>query len=203
MAIKPTINRMLDRSTARQLGIIFIELYKQGLRHACKADDEGLVREHIEKITPPKMFGYVGEVRESFTYWENRMIDIAEDNKFRNPIVEYFSRLGKYGRSYLSVALVIAKDFYVRGLEDYLRYPDETRIPQLDKYQYLWWGEKKIRKIDKYHLRTYVQDRCDDHIAMIREGFEDIVAESQYNLFKTTFSLAIAVRTGKYNKPFI
>lgn len=193
MAIQPTIFRMLDKTTARQFSVIFMELYKNGLRHACEVDDEGLVREHIEKLSQPRMFGYVGEVRESFTYWENRMIDIAEDKRFRGTIVEYFSRLGRYGKSYLSVALVIAKDFYIRGLEDYMRYPDEKRIPQLDKHQYLWWGEKSLRKIDKFHIRTYVQDRCDDHVAMIRDGFADVVGESHYNLFKTTFSLAIAV----------
>lgn len=189
-----TIFRVIDRTTARQLGVVFMELYKRGVRDACEADDEGLVREHIELIEAPRMFGFVGAARESYTYWENRMIDIAEDRRFRGSLVEYFTRLGKYGKSFLSAALVIAKDFYIRGLEDYLRWPDERRIPQLDKYDYLWWGEKGVKKIDKYHLRTFVQDRCDDRIAAIRDGGDDKIGEKQYSLFKTTFSIAIAVK---------
>lgn len=183
---------MLDKTTARQLADVFMELYKNGLRHACEADDEGLVLEHIDKLRDPKVFGYVNEARESYTYWENRITDIAEDKRFRKTIINYFASLGRYGGSYLSVALVIAKDFYIRGLEDYLESPDETRIPQLDNHRYCWWGKKTVQKIDKYHLRSYLQDMCDNHVSAIQNGFVDIPTAHHYDLFKKTFSFAIS-----------
>lgn len=191
MAIRETINKVLDRNTARQLAVVFMEMYKKGIHDAYEADDCGLVREHIDLLANHKNFGYVGTIRDSHTYWENRIIDIAEDKNFRKIMLKYFDRLDNKGAKYLIVALVLAKEFYIRGLNDWLEHPAENMLSRFDNQLPAWWTPTGIKKIDKFHIRAYVQDRCDSHIASIRDGARDIATESQYTQFKMTFSFAL------------
>lgn len=191
MAITETITRMLNANTSRQLGKIFMAMYRLGYNDSCLKGDNFIVEDTLERLEDCDTFGRVGEIRVSWGWWENRMMDIAEDLNLHRIMRKYFTRMGYYGRNYLSAALALSKDFYMWGCRDWLEYGEPDFVDMLRCKPLGWIVNHDVSKREPYHLVMKVQDICDDHVAKIAEGKREIVNKTNWLAFRKTFSLTM------------
>lgn len=196
MSDKSKITRVINRSSARALGKVFMSCYKRGVNDACAySDDEGLILEHIEQTESGERFGFIDAPAGSVLYWRNRLYELAEELKCYSQIHGYFIRMGRFRANYLSVAVLMAQTFYNRGLRDYLEYPynDISKFNEGEGRR-IWWSAKGLRPFDSYKLRTYIQDLCAMRMERINNGATDPLRAHQYEMFSTAFSFAIVAR---------
>lgn len=103
---------------------MFAVFYNMGVKDAYDIGDDGYCREHIEKTSQPGKFGRVNDtISDSPLYWQLRIMEMARIHLVYNSIYNYFHNMGRFGRNYLSVFLVITQEFYNKGLRDYCDNP--------------------------------------------------------------------------------
>lgn len=191
-----TIFRVIDRKTARYLGKVFMACYRKGINDAClHIEDEGLINEHIELTRSGEVHGFIGQTNESQVYWHNRLCELAEQHLCFKPIMRYFERVGRFGGNYLSVASVIAQEFYSMGLADYLayNYNDLVKFNQSQDLR-LRWTPKGLKRFDVYKFRAMIQDMCAVRISKIKKGEKDALKINHYEIFSNAFSFAIVTK---------
>lgn len=196
MGARPKAVGAIDARTAKSIAKVFMSCYRKGVNDArLHEDDEGMILEHIELTKDGEVFGFLENTNHSFLYWKNRLSEIAEETSCYRVINTYFEKLGGYRQNYLSVMAVLAQSFYNRGLKDYIDNPggDHVAFNRPGELK-VWWNGSKGKKFDNYRLRAYVQDLCAIRIENIKNGGNDVLKDSHYELFSTAFSFAIAAK---------
>lgn len=179
---------------ARQLGRIFKLMYRRGINDAdLHEDDFGMINEHISQTSYVERFGFLEHQTSSWLYWRNRLTDQLENGYGGYRALEqYWQDMGRFKRNYMSVPLVLAQEFYNRGLRDYMTEPRKRNLEMFNQGEVKSWLDG--RTIDSYKLRNLVQDFCITHMERIDSGEEDPLARNHYEAFMQAFSFSIVAK---------
>lgn len=201
---------------AWQMMRILKAFYRKGVADACVSGDTNACRGLAEATTEPNRWGLVqtreaggGDVRvtDSHNWWENRISDVAEElgcgayamlRGDRNS-PGLWAKAGAYASNYLSVFAVMCQCMYNKGLTDYCRNPDASRIPAfLDKCRrdFGWWTAKGYRKVKDDRLVGYMQDCCLDR-SESDEGKKWGLDRQKYETFAAAVGLAVLYRKNR------
>lgn len=187
--------RVIDKTTARCLGRVFMLAYRKGVNDAeLHSDDEGMLMEHVEQTADGRKFGYAGEITSSWIYWRNRMSDLADLDRGYKVIDSYWRAMKLFGSNYMSVALIVGQTFYNKGIMDYLKNPGANDITLFNDRPLNWWSNKTNNPLSVTRLRNYVQDILVRRMDKIDQGGEDPLKRVHYEIFMQAFSFSLVAK---------
>jgi hypothetical protein len=173
---------------------LFCLCYKLGVNDAYALNDEGLCRQNIENTKRTGYFGRVGDdIAHDALYWQLRLKDEVYRAGFYYPFDRYLLMMGRFGRNYLSVAIVIAQDFYNKGVADYCDHASSFDIEHFNATSRAFMMPKgNIQSIsgneliERIQLMTFVREHADTNGEAVTP-----LKPHQYDLFRRCVGIAM------------
>ena len=162
-------------------------VYHEGVKAAYNNGDEYHCRGFLEKTSAPGVFGVL-EREKTFDWyrWESKIKVMAYDYPFVHNIFKRFFKLqGEFQKNYLSVFLVVAFEFYRRGIKDYCESPESCDINQFMNKTLAIWTRAGIKKFSTEDFVDLAQVMCEDRMDLDEDKMDEWVdtRESKYHRF--------------------
>ncbi len=158
----------LPRSTALALIGIFMQCYKAGLKDADFVRDSLMCTDFKRSVRVPGVFGRVnGSWDMNQREWRITLLHINSNGYGGKFEVELLQNLIPM-RSYLSCALTVAQEFYIKGLDDYNDYPHIHEFSLIDNKRLLQWTRQGLKSINRINMIEEIQRVC-----MLRARIDD------------------------------
>lgn len=187
-----------EKSLAVSVLSLLSYVYVQGVKDAYNARDEMLCRDFIEHTDEAGVFGFLWKEREArfdMNTWSDRdficeLISFAYSKRVpgRKHLIRYMQRILNPS-TYHFCMLHVAQEFYKRGMLDYIKYPNPTKIhtitqSPLNKVWEKEGGKKESRQDTIHHIHEACRDRalrCEESLqkdpknkfATLRSRFEN------------------------------
>ena len=155
----PNKETLFSAETARMWLRMFARLYKKGVQDAADLDDEGACREYLEATAKTNVWGYVTDKRlsDDAIDWQVSLNVVSREMNSYQPFLRYFRNMGRFKSNYMSVALVMALDWYRQGVADYIANPNAHDMAQFLAVDKPLWGKSKIEKLDNSRMVDITQ----------------------------------------------
>lgn len=156
---------IIDRVLIGQMTGLLDWLYRSGVEDASiYRQDEGLIYEYIEKAGAVGAYGFLNEhlLMMSWQEWTLRIIAKARMTSWNSAMARYFNAAGKLGQNYLSVFIPLSMVFYVRGVKDYISYPDACKMSEFQSKTRVFWTKKGLKTIKPRSYADEIQMACFD-----------------------------------------
>ena len=196
-----------ERSLALAVMSLLSYIYAQGVKDACNARDEMLCRDFIAKTDEAGVFGFLWKPRDArfdMNTWNDRdfMDEIisfiySERVPGREKMKRYIQRVLS-PKIYHFCLLHVAQEFYKRGILDYLKYPNPTKIHTIARSpsNMIWErnGGKKGTRQDTLHR---IHEACRDRTLRCEESLEKnpnnkyATTRTQFDNFQKSFRWAL------------
>lgn len=163
--------------SARSLMRLFDQCYKLGVKDAIATGDSAICEEFCAKMYAPEKFGrIVNDYPYTWREWKFRLTQILYEGDSQTIMpkrgLKFFDCIGGY-RGYPACALPVAMDFYLWGIKDYCKYPNESNLVLFENKGFMLWG-KSIRKVAMDVFVRKVVEFCYD-----REKIDAIAIEEK------------------------
>lgn len=196
---KITIESTLNTTYVNMLTRLWMCAYRKGVEDAAESCDEGLCLEHIALTrSKPMTFGFLERVRRDAFYWQLKLAEIYTSETWD----KYRLAIGRYGSNYLSVALVLAQEFYNLGLTDFF---DKTfsKIEDLrtSKSNWAMFTLTGVKDVGRGRIIEIAQGFCYDRMDLDESFNGDAYAISKRHYDMFIKRLWLTTRYGRH--PFI
>lgn len=172
-----------EKSLAVAVMSLLSYVYAQGVKDACNARDEMLCRDFLAKTDKAGVFGFLWKPRDArfdMNTWNDRdfmceLISFAYAEKVpgKDSLIRYMQRI-LHPSTYHYCMLHVAQEFYKRGMLDYLKNPNPTKLFTIiqSPLNATWEGNgaKKGTRQDTIH---HIHEACRDRALRSEETLED------------------------------
>lgn len=158
--------------SARGLMRLFDALYKLGVEDAISIGNESQCEEFCERMFAAEKFGrIINDFEYSWREWKYRLTQVVyEDVMYRKQCLKFFDCISSYS-TYLACALPVAMDFYMKGLKDYVDYPNSDNWVKFKSKGFTLWG-KTPRKTNMDEFVRLITGFCYDRMRIDQEAIE-------------------------------
>lgn len=197
-----------EKSLAIAVMNLLSYIYVQGVKDACNARDEMLCRDFIAKTDEAGVFGFLWkprDVRFDMNTWNDRdfmdeIISFIHSERVpgRDKLKRYLQRILS-PKIYHFCLLHVAQEFYKRGMLDYLKYPNPTKLFTITQSPMnMAWesnGGKKGTRQDTLHR---IHEACRDRALRCEESLEKnpknkyATGRTQFDNFQKSFKWALS-----------
>ena len=164
------IRNVITRQNVKPLLRLFDHYYKKGIKDAMDRNDDFYCRDFAEKMRAPKSFAFL-DTPYLLTWKEWRFYAYPECRMNRlNSAAPILDGIKTY-TGYIAAVLPMLMDFYLKGIHDWLEYPNKGNWARFYNRPYARWGEKirfpawdavledlQLMMIDRSHLEEEVED---------------------------------------------
>lgn len=161
---------IITRKNVKYLLRLFDHYYKKGIKDAIERNDDFFCREFVEKMTAPRTFGFL-DTPYSLTWKEWRFYAYPECRMNRlNSAAPILDSIKLY-TGHVAAILPMLMDFYLKGINDWLEYPNSGHWARFHNRPYARWGDKirfpswnaviddlQLMMISRSHMESEVQD---------------------------------------------
>lgn len=179
---------LLTRKNSRYLLSLLDFAYKQGVLSAYDADDERYCEEFVSKHKDGTSFGLLEVQGEDITWKEWRWTLTCWARQARVYLIarEYLDHIA--GRNYLWAVLPVAFDFYLKGIEDWVKYPNPCNLEVFKNKPKIHWiverrNDKKVIKNDE--IVSEIQRICFER-GRKDKGIKGGLSQCCYDAFAST-----------------
>lgn len=181
---------------------MFSRLYKRGVSAAADLDDIGACKEYLEATAGVGVWGELTDERLSDDPidWQVTLNVVSREIGAYTRVLNYFRNMGRYGSNYLSVAMIIALEWYRKGIEDYIAAPGAHNIAAFMDVERPLWGKKRIERMD-YDRMIDVTQSIIRHRRIIDEESDNkraALRDKHYIVFRQRISTASIGATYRY-----
>lgn len=204
MTLPRNINKVayFTGETARMWIRMFAQLYKRGVQAAAELDDEGACREYLDATKESNVWGELTDRKLSHDPidWQVILNIASREISSYQPILKYFSNMGRYASNWFSVALPCALDWYRMGIYDYIVAPREHDMAQFIAIDKPRWGKKKIEKLDIGRMVDMTQQIVRERMITDSEAKASrfTLTERQYIMFRYRIATASRLKFVSY-----
>lgn len=164
------VGNIITRKNVKHLLRLFDHYYKKGIYDAMNRQDDFFCRDFMERMRAPKAFGFL-DTPYVLTWKEWRFYAYPECrmNKLNSaaPILDGI----KTYTGHVAAILPMLMDFYLKGIKDWLEYPNGSNWVRFYNRPYARWGDKirfpiwaavlddlQLMMIDRSHLESEAQN---------------------------------------------
>lgn len=152
---------LLDRSTVKLVLRLLDFSFRQGVLDACKYQDEFRCREFIKERRENLNYGVL-DIDEPLDWveWRYILTKWSIKGRFHKVSVKFLDRITTV--NYNWVILPVAQEFYIRGIEEFLEYPNGRNLELFkSKHRVHWYyNGKPFKYITNDDIVTAIQDIC-------------------------------------------
>lgn len=197
------ILHIIDRGTISRMISLLDWVYRLGVEAAREVDDEGLAREFLERTEEPGVYGFFSDSPLYITWqeWSLRLMAKARSMSWNGGMVQFMTRLGRFGSNYLSCFLPCSMVFYRRGIEDYINAPGAVDFAIFQSKPRVWWTKKGLKPVnnstwvDELQMISFDLERRDAEIWNSENATSAkrrvALTQKQYELFRRSVGLVI------------
>ena len=148
----------LNRTSAPQIIRFFDICFKQGVIDACNFTDDYGAKEFVEKHKAAWDFGVLGEPDDfDWEMWRFTLYRWARHNHMTQFAANYIYKIIK--KNYLWCLLPFCMRFYLRGIEEWIQYPNEADLERFKHEGRVHWAPQQnssLRKMTKSDIHSYM-----------------------------------------------
>lgn len=197
----PNKDTLFPRSVALMWVKMFMLCYRRGVNDAAQSADEGLCREYLEQTSQTCVWGELNDRRLSTDPidWQVTLNAVGRDARMFQPLQRYFFNMGRYCSNYFSPAMVIALDWYRRGVSDYISSPASCSVTDFNMREKALWGRKGIENVDNGRIVDITQGMIRDRsITDSESGHKFAIRERHYAEFRRRIANASQTKMLSY-----
>lgn len=179
---------LLNRKNSKKLLSLLDFVYKQGVLDAYEIDDEDACRDFIATHKANITFGLleIGDDVMSWKEWRWVLTTWCRQARLYTVSKEYLDHIT--GKNYLWAVLPVAFDFYLKGIEEWLNYPNPMDIEVFRAKPRKRWdmtNAKATKNISFEELVNEVQRLCFER-GRDERNIEGCLKRSCYDAFAQT-----------------
>lgn len=185
---------IINRTSITQILALFDYAYKRGVVDAYEEGDDARCEKFVEEMSQSSEYGLLADdFRMSTREWKFIVGSWCHERRLIRLQTKYIERI--YAKNHLAAILPVVQDFYVRGVKDWLEYPNPTRVEVFkNSSRAKWLISGRDRKImTPYDYASKVQEFCFNRERRAIKGLEELPKEAFMN-----FSSEIWLSTRKY-----
>ena len=150
----------LNRRNAPGIIRLFDTCFRQGVFDACDAGDDCMVRDFVSRHRSSWTFGTIlGADEEDWRSFRFIVYRWARENGNTFIAENYLIMIRK--TNYLWCILPFCMWFYLMGAEEWLAYPDPTRIQVFKANKRTHWNQNvKVKAMTRMDFISYMHDAC-------------------------------------------
>lgn len=152
---------ILNRTTAPVVLQFFDLCFKQGVLDAYKYGDDYEARDFMDRHKEAWDFGVLGDPEDfDWELWRFTLYRWARRHHFMKFSQNFIYRIIR--RNYLWYFLPYCMRFYLMGIEEWLEYPNPSKIELFKKEKKIHWKpvESHLRKLMTCDYISYMQEFC-------------------------------------------
>lgn len=149
--------RSINRNTAHKITQLFDECYKRGVIDAYETRDVFKCDTFVQAIRNTPEYGLLSvDYIMTWREWRTYLINLCINRKISMLIDKVLYKIHSPTGYWYSI-LVFAKVFYIKGVEDYSKMPDEDRIIVFKSNKMIEWATTYKGNFRKLDANKYVQ----------------------------------------------
>lgn len=153
----------LNRTNAPMIVRFFDICFKQGVLDACDLGDDYGVREFIEEHRNSFTFGILGQPDDyDWQMFRFTLYRWARSAKMTGLAENYIYEIRK--KNYLWCFLLYCLRFYILGMEEWLKYPNQVAIQMFKKERKIHWDPSiEPKKFSVFDVISYMHEFAADY----------------------------------------